>query len=467
MGRFGNMVIGVLAQAANTQVNSFKFSITTVSSNQSITLPHLSGYVHKYTVDYGDGTGLKTVTSYNDANCTHIYTTIGTYVVKINGICETFYVNNNRNPGSVRLLITEVISWGNVGIKKINFLWCEKLTAIPTDIYIGLSLVTEFHNCFCNCFLLTSIPIGLFNYCINATDFFGVFANCIKITSIPAGLFDNCPLVTDFGHAFSTTLIESIPVGLFNNNTLVINFSYTFSSCVLLLSIPIGLFNNNTLVTNFEGVFNSCLALLLISNGLFDNNTLVTTFNNAFFNNISLTGNAPVLWGRDSNPTGIECFFSATGLTNYVDIPPDWKLQEPSVYTVGTSGFEFLTLKEAFDYINMGGATGNIVLKIIDNTIETDPAILNASGIDPTFYLSVNIYPIVTNCIIGGDINSDLIQFNGTENVHINGRLNYIGNDDLTIENESTDPAAVTIHYINVTNTDVLHCIVIGDIVTE
>lgn len=46
--------------------------------------------------------------------------------------------------------------------------------------------------------------------------------------------------------------------------------------------------------------------------------------------------------------------------------------------TVGGTGSNFATLKAAFDAINNGTLTGNVILQITGNTTETSSASLNA-----------------------------------------------------------------------------------------
>ena len=120
--------------------------------------------------------------------------------------------------------------------------------------------------------------------------------------------------------------------------------------------------------------------------------------------------------------------------------------------TVGATGSDFTTLKQAFDAINAnaGGAyNGVVTLQIKDNTTETATASLNAS----TGYTSVLIYPIVSGKSISGFIASaPLIDLNGAESVIFDGRLNATGAiPDLTISNTSTssNAATSTIRFIN------------------
>ena len=133
--------------------------------------------------------------------------------------------------------------------------------------------------------------------CVSALDFTTVFQYCTNITSIPSGLFDNCPLVTKFNGSFVEAGVTSIPSGLFANNTAVLSFNRTFFKC----------------------------PLTSINSDIFDNCVNVTDFSYVFYRvGAQMTGIAPELWNRVSTPTGTGAFDSATGLTNYGDIPSSW-----------------------------------------------------------------------------------------------------------------------------------------------
>ena len=414
---------------------SFLFTVSILDDNTYIEIPHSDdpSYIHDYDIDYGDGTPILHVSSYNDLNTRHYYTNGGTYQIKIVGTCETFFVNEDSY--NFRYFLISIDSWGEVGGLKIlklvscenlltlsnekgkltnvtsfadtfyncisltsiptglfdnninvtssfdgtfnscisltsiptglfdyninvtsfyaTFGGCKSLTSIPSGLFDNNINVTSFSATFSNCISLTSIPTGLFNNNINVTSFDGTFGDCTSLTSIPTGLFDNNTLVTSFNSTFSrcylltsipsglfdnNTLVTSfnstfqycstlttIPTGLFDNNIIVTNFTYTFYYCTSLISIPSGLFDNNINVTSFDGTFHYCTSLTSIPTGLFDNNINVTSFADTFYNCISLTGLAPELWLSFQAPTRNYCFYNDTLLTNYNDIPSNWK----------------------------------------------------------------------------------------------------------------------------------------------
>ena len=200
---------------------------------------------YNFTVYWGDETS-NTITSYNDPDISHTYTTGGTYTVTIVGTCQGWSFDYNSTSSSK---LIQVLSWGD-----------------PT-LFSGF-----FHlsGGFSGANNLTSLPDG--------SDGYG--------TSIPAfGL-----AVINFGYTFrNCTSLTSIPTGLFDNNSSVITFNNTFQNCTSLTSIPTGLFINNTLVTDFITTFAECTSLTSIPTGLFDNNTEVTTFQQTFLNCTALT----------------------------------------------------------------------------------------------------------------------------------------------------------------------------------
>jgi hypothetical protein len=104
----------------------------------------------------------------------------------------------------------------------------------------------------------------------------------------------------------------------------------------------------------------------------------------------------------------------------------------------------YTSLKAAFDAINNGTVTGNIVIKIEGDLVITDPAILQASGTGNANYTSVLIYP-TGNYTISGNIggNKALITLLDADNVTIDGRINATGaTPSLTIQNLATATSA-------------------------
>lgn len=105
------------------------------------------------------------------------------------------------------------------------------------------------------------------------------------------------------------------------------------------------------------------------------------------------------------------------------------------------SDASYLTLKDAFDAINLGTHTGVINIWISGNTTENLTAVLNASG-GPSSYTAVTVRPSGLSRIITGNLAAPLIDLNGADNVTIDG-LND-GSNSLVIANSNTSATAGT-----------------------
>ncbi len=114
---------------------------------------------------------------------------------------------------------------------------------------------------------------------------------------------------------------------------------------------------------------------------------------------------------------------------------------------------DYSTLKAAFDAINAGTHTGNIVITIRSNLTETSAAVLQASGVGSANYNSVTIYPTGTYTISGSVVNG-LIELRGADNITIDGRVNQSGSTNaLTIQNTYTSTSTVIWLDSNTTST--------------
>ena len=295
-----------LVESESSAVYPFVFKVTTTAANTVFTCPLIDygGLTPSLYITWGDGNTSPLITASNSANRIHTYTTAGTYTVSISGFMPGFSVNNNA---ANRVLITELVQWGIVGLRTVNFYGCQNLTSIPGSTslsgvggYTGLAEVVNFSN-FLNGTKITSIPADIFDYSPKATIFIGTFASISTISTVPAGLFDGVPNATTFQNCFF--------------------------ACSALTSVPSTLFDLNVSVTSFNGTFRNCRALTNVLQ--FTYNTSVTTFTQVYdmsSTTNSLSGTAPTLWTRIPVPTGIQyAFRNCTGLTNYASIPSTWK----------------------------------------------------------------------------------------------------------------------------------------------
>jgi hypothetical protein len=294
-----------LIPSDSATVFPFVFKITTTTTNTVFTCPlsDYSGLTPVLNINWGDGNVSPLITSSSSVDRIHTYANPGTYTITISGFMPGFTVNNNSG---IRNLITELVQWGIVGLRSINFYGCVNLTTIPgsNDLdlvggYTGLNEVVSFAN----------------------------FMRGTRITSIPSDIFDFSPKATTFTDTFSSiTTLTTIPNGVFNNVTSATTFASCFFGCTALTSVPTNLFDTNVNVVNFSGTFRNCRSLTNVLQFTF--NTNVTIFNNIYnmsFSENALTGTAPELWLRNPLPSGTDAFNNCFGLDNYAAIPLNWK----------------------------------------------------------------------------------------------------------------------------------------------
>jgi len=136
-------------------------------------------------------------------------------------------------------------------------------------------------------------------------------------TTSARSLFSNCKVLT------------TIPENLFIFNSQLIDFSMTFYDCAKLVSIPALLFSNNPNMTTVSACFYEYATggiAFTIPDSLFDNNLKITNFHFCFVGRYKMKGIAPSLWlDRVNVLDGGGCFGECFGLSNYVQIPHEWK----------------------------------------------------------------------------------------------------------------------------------------------
>jgi hypothetical protein len=175
----------------------------------------------------------------------------------------------------------------------------------------------------------------------------------------------------------------------------------------------------------------------------------------ATLNGVSGTGIIGDYYGNVRSIPKMGALESASLPSNTVD-----------VYNGATLQASYLDLTTAFAAINAGTHTGVLTLKITGSQVLSSSAILNKNGSGSANYTSVNIYPTVTGLSINGNLDTPLFDFNGANNVTLDGRVGGTGSTkDLIISNASTSSTAgtSTIRFINDASTNtVKYCTING-----
>jgi hypothetical protein len=141
-----------------------------------------------------------------------------------------------------------------------------------------------------------------------------------------------------------------------------------------------------------------------------------------------------------------------------------WECFPVDLYNGETYRNSFFTLKNAFDAINDGVYTGEMVIKMKGSTTETSTAVLNASGTGLANYSNVLIYPTRSKVHINGNLDSYLLQLNGADKVTIDGRIDTTGvAADMTLSNQSAGTSAGTIQFSeSAQNNTLYYCTIRG-----
>lgn len=265
--------------------NSFYYYDTNGTYRSSGTL------TYNYFVDWGDGTPVANITSYNSADASHVYEKAGKYIIVITSPTQEMpCFDFSYSPStSSRNQVTRVFSWGDLGLKYISFYYCQALTQLPEQIG-KLESLWSAYRMFFYCTSLSSVPYGLFFSQdqvsdIQCGDFRQLFYYCTSIRVIHSSLFQNAGSAWSFYEAFrNCTSLSYIPAGLFDSCPNAKNFQMTFGYCYALTEIPENLFMNCTLADVFTQTFYQCQNLEIIPANLWQNATTQVSFNSTFYN---------------------------------------------------------------------------------------------------------------------------------------------------------------------------------------
>jgi hypothetical protein len=290
-------------RTAATNENNFQVEVTTTTSPQNFICSFVSpSTLH---VEWGDVTTNDFTSSITN---THSYAAAGVYTIKMSG--HVHAIDFYQYPGLGTPLL---------------------ITAIKTPIW-GINGMTTAVEMFKGCHNLTYFPANLFDYCPDITSFYDTFLECINVTSYSTHLFGHQANITSFYAVFDQNeKLTNIESTVFSGRTNVTVASWAFAKCYDLKSIPSGLYDSFTKNTSFEYVHYRNYDVTNLPPMLFNTCTNVTTYAYGFYQCTNLLGHTPTnaaglkLWELTPEPTGTSCFYQCTNLSDYGDIPADWK----------------------------------------------------------------------------------------------------------------------------------------------
>ena len=331
VSNYSNLPTGSLTFTIDTTLGSNagpSYKLQTKPDYESITKGEQYTFNYDFIVDWGDGTS-DHITSAEQPENNHIYSTDGQYIITITGLCEAFgFIANDlmdfengyvKEPTITSMDFEKIITvgnLGNIGLKDASvmfgsimgtpmnitsvdatnwdvfnvtdmsgmFVGCSSLTSIDVSNW-DVSNVTYIDNMFVNCTSLTTIDVS--NWVVsNVTNMYAMFSQCSSLTTIDTTNWD-VSNVTDMSYMFENcTSLTSIDV----SNWDVSNVTYMsgmFGRCTSLTSIDVSnwdVFN----VTYMSGMFGRCTSLTSIDVSNWDVSN-VTYIDNMFVNCTSLT----------------------------------------------------------------------------------------------------------------------------------------------------------------------------------
>ena len=155
IGRKDKMVILLekndVVDLSQTAANQFVFTIDTENTssgsslNTQFMMPLVSGGSYNATVNWGDGSS-DTITSYNQQEVTHTYSSAGQYEISIEGTLQGWQFNNAGD----RLKMLDIKQYGVLDLStSAAFYGCTNLDASATDA--PTVSTTSFDSMFRNC----------------------------------------------------------------------------------------------------------------------------------------------------------------------------------------------------------------------------------------------------------------------------------------------------------------------------
>ena len=295
-----------LIRNIDTATDPFIISINTAlgtGANIDLRTVLPNGYSYDFTVQFGDGGSYSYLgtTPSIDSNLSYIYSGgDGIYQLEFSGKVGGFSVNN----GVEKLKVISIDQWGDVEFDFLSngFNGCANLESTSGSGKIQLSSPTSLISFFANCTNLKTIDSDfLLDAGANVIDVGAMFYNCYSLLELP----DVSAQIT------------------------ITDFDFFAHNCYSLSNIPNDYLANNVALTScvnsFYGLRNPALPATIFNLAAIN---IITNFNGfltATSASYSATGTIQDIWNYATSATKTNAFSNQTAITNYADIPNDWK----------------------------------------------------------------------------------------------------------------------------------------------
>ena len=301
------------------------------SASNTFILPAGNVGTYDAVIDWGDGS-TSTITAFNDADLTHVYSVGGTYQISISGSFPNIKFNNVGD----KLKAISIDNWGNCGFTSLDssFFGCSNLVINATD-YLTNN-ITSIYRAFSVCSSITTFPnFNKFNTS-SVTSSRLCFQSTSSLTSLDMSDMDfsSC---SNFGAAgsngmFLSSGIQSINLSNITLNTSSFTFSAFFYNCSSLTTIT----GFNTLdfsnCTDFSFAFYNCTSLnsANLTNLDFSN---CTTFYRTFYTNTGWTTLDVSNWTLNSvSNVNMRETFRLCGTRNIIGLDT-WNIEKVNNFT--------------------------------------------------------------------------------------------------------------------------------------
>jgi surface protein len=301
-------------------VSNWDTNLTSFGSSASneIQLPLEISGTYNFTVDWGDGSPIDTITVWNDPLTLHTYGLAGTYTITITGQIEGFVFANTGDKNK----LLSVSSWGpdfRLGNSGAYFFGCSNLDLSGVsdilDLTGTLSLVGMFNN-----YNFTTVNNMELWDTSSVTDMSGMFNNATSFNQ-NIGTWDTSSVINMFG-MFNGAGSFNQPIGTWDTSS-VINMANMFDGAISFYQ-PIGGWVTSSVI-NMANMFNNATSFNQV---LVLWQTLNVTSMSSMFNNATSFDQSIGVWDVTSltNATGMlnNCGLSQA---NYDALLIGWGIQ--------------------------------------------------------------------------------------------------------------------------------------------
>ena len=224
--------IGIGGFVAPIPETDFIWTVATTGAAETFTIPCKNAGVFNASVDWGDGS-TSAITTYDDANLVHTYTSAGEHQIRISGTFPNVYFANAGD----KLKVRSVENLGSVGLVALDFAFrgCSNITSFvagDSDVS-GVTLMT---GMLLQCTSLLSADLSGMDTA-NVTSISNLFDGCASLASVNMSglntssvasmfaMFRGCPNITDI-------------VGVDDFNIEALNASFSLTSFATTTTLP-------------------------------------------------------------------------------------------------------------------------------------------------------------------------------------------------------------------------------------